>query len=757
MSKKSFNLYTIIKKKSVLITLIMILAVVLRINVLLNVATDFDERVYIPVSIKYAEMMKMGDIRGIIDEDKNKEHPILIKLIYGTVLLAADKAGADISDFNTVKTITRSVSMTMGLINILLIALVMPLAGLFMAVSTWHMKYSSEAMFDPGGVMLATAAFILFIRYKEKGGWKFYISAVLIGAAFAAKYITATTAIAVFPFLVYMFRKKPYKILGYISICIVSFFLLNPYLWSSPVERFMDSVLFHKYYVQGSDVKNANFPWFFQVYWLVNSVPWQAHLFPIRIDFYIFLSGIFGFVYLKKYSRYWSTLFIVNGLFLLVYPTKWPQYTLIFIPVLSIAAALGTKELAVRIRAYLRRKAGPMFDVSKSGVWGYIGAAGAVTSFAGIYSFIRGIIFSKTNPGEINKYIPLSFILVFIGVAVVFTALAAIVGRMKKRRESEYTHSTLAYIYVYPAVIGFCSLVGFPLALGIILSLSNYNFESQIGKIDFPNLNNYINILCFWGEYFWNSVSVTFMWTFITVFGSLFIGGMCALILTREDMRLKGIYKGLLILPWAVPVYITAFIWSVMLLKDYGIINRIIAPLYDVFPIEKINWLKDTFIELDFLKSIPAIGEVLYTMIGVQGKLISFPFISTVMVNIWLSFPFMMLVILSALKTIPEEMYEAAEIDGAGSVTKFTQITWPLIKPVIFPAIVLNIVWTFNQINIVILMFTDVNILIGGSYWLFDRKAEYAAASAYSFIIFGILLLYILFAKKIFKIEKIID
>lgn len=410
-----------------------------------------------------------------------------------------------------------------------------------------------------------------------------------------------------------------------------------------------------------------------------------------------------------------------------------------------------------KIKNYISKKIIPIYSFKKSGIFGYMGTLFLIVVFGGIASFIKGVIFSKTNPDQTNIYIPLAFVFIVVGVAGVFVSLSMIVRKKRQRRESEYTHSALAYAYIFPAVISFMVLVGFPLALGIMLSLTNYSYDTDIHKIVFPQFGNYINIIFQWGDYFWNSVFVTFMWTFINVLVSLGLGGTCALILARENMRCKNFYKGLLILPWAVPVYVTAFIWSVIFLKDFGIINRIFAPLYDIFPIDKINWLRDTFISLKPLQEIPIVGHVLYNVIGVEGHLISFPFISTLIVNIWLSFPFMMLVVLSALKTIPDELYEAAEIDGATTFGKFIHITWPLIKPIIFPAVVLNIVWTFNQINIVILMFTNINILIGTAYWLFDSKAEYALASAYSIIIFGILLLYIIFAKKLFRVEKIME
>jgi arabinogalactan oligomer/maltooligosaccharide transport system permease protein len=115
--------------------------------------------------------------------------------------------------------------------------------------------------------------------------------------------------------------------------------------------------------------------------------------------------------------------------------------------------------------------------------------------------------------------------------------------------------------------------------------------------------------------------------------------------------------------------------------------------------------------------------------------------------NGWLSFPFMMVVSLGALQSIPAELYEAARVDGASRFTQFRAITLPSLKPALVPAVILSVVWTFNMFNIVYLVTagepgSSTEILITQAYKFAFERYRYGYAAAYSTVIFGILLLY---------------
>ena len=139
------------------------------------------------------------------------------------------------------------------------------------------------------------------------------------------------------------------------------------------------------------------------------------------------------------------------------------------------------------------------------------------------------------------------------------------------------------------------------------------------------------------------------MWTGVNVALHLAIGLALALVLHRPDLKFKGVYRVLLIIPWAVPSYITALIWKGMFNKQFGLINEILGTI----GIEPIGWFSGFW----------------------TG------FAANLTTNTWLGFPFMMVVALGALQSIPGDLYEAAEVDGATKWQQFRAITLPLPSP----------------------------------------------------------------------------
>jgi arabinogalactan oligomer/maltooligosaccharide transport system permease protein len=121
-------------------------------------------------------------------------------------------------------------------------------------------------------------------------------------------------------------------------------------------------------------------------------------------------------------------------------------------------------------------------------------------------------------------------------------------------------------------------------------------------------------------------------------------------------------------------------------------------------------------------------------------------FAANVVTNTWLGFPFMMVVSLGALQSIPPELYEAAEVDGASKWTQLWRITLPLLRPALLPAILLGCVWTFNMFNIIYLVSGGepggaTDILVSEAFrWAFQRNEQYGFAAAYSVLIFLVLL-----------------
>jgi arabinogalactan oligomer / maltooligosaccharide transport system permease protein len=298
-----------------------------------------------------------------------------------------------------------------------------------------------------------------------------------------------------------------------------------------------------------------------------------------------------------------------------------------------------------------------------------------------------------------------------------------------------------AYYYVTPALLGMLLLVFFPFFYGIALSFTGqtiYNVNEPLTEI-WTGFQNYKEILSDFDivkdgapnyENFYYTLFFTIAWTIANVTIGLVVGLALALALNTKDLRGKTAYRVLLILPWAIPNYITSLIWKGMFHRQFGVINQMLA----IVGMEPVSWF--------------------------EHPLTSFA--AVVMTNGWLSFPFMMVVSLGALQSISADLYEAARVDGASRWQQFTSITLPSLKPALIPAVILSVVWTFNMFNIIYLVSAgdpahSTEILITQAYKLAFEQYRYGYAAAYSTIIFAILLIYGVFQSRVTKATEAIS
>lgn len=231
-------------------------------------------------------------------------------------------------------------------------------------------------------------------------------------------------------------------------------------------------------------------------------------------------------------------------------------------------------------------------------------------------------------------------------------------------------------------------------------------------------LSNYTNVLK--GAEFWRILWQTIIWTFTNVFFHFIIGLGLALLL---NAKIKGrtIYRIVLLLPWAVPSYITAFSWRWLFNQDYGFFNQLLHAI----GVDPIPWLSDPF----------------WAMFAV------------IVTNIWLGFPFMMVVFLGGLQSIPTELYEALRIDGGGKLSEFRYVTLPMLKPVTLTATLLGAIWTFNMFNIIYLItqggpFHRTDILATFAYIKAFENWNFGMATTYAVIILSMLLVFSFFYIK---------
>jgi len=285
------------------------------------------------------------------------------------------------------------------------------------------------------------------------------------------------------------------------------------------------------------------------------------------------------------------------------------------------------------------------------------------------------------------------------------------------------TRHWYAYAMVLPVVVVLAALVLYPLVQGVFFTFTNIN-EGNIANpvlgraagYTGVGLTNYLNVLS--GDpgfgSFWTTLARTLVWTFGCVFCHYAIGLGLAVLLNRP-LRGRAAYRVLLVLPWAVPAFVSAFAWKYMFNAQYGIINQALRAIGLPGPV----WL----------------GQSDWALVAV------------VVVNVWLGVPFMMVALLGGLQAIPGDLYEAAEVDGASPWQRFRHVTLPGLREVSGTVVLLGIIWTFNMFAVIYLITgpnPNTRILVTYAFERFFSGAsrDYAIASTYGVLILSVLLVF---------------
>ncbi len=296
-----------------------------------------------------------------------------------------------------------------------------------------------------------------------------------------------------------------------------------------------------------------------------------------------------------------------------------------------------------------------------------------------------------------------------------------------------------AWAMVLPVVIVLAVLIFYPLFRGIWLSFTNLTEANQVAEIctrsitggevckdnpnkwEFVGLDNYLRVLTGEVGEFWQWTGTTLIWTFVCVACHFGLGLGLATMLNRP-MRARGLYRVLLVLPWAVPAFVSAFAWKFIFNERFGLANAALSAV----GIDPVSWFADRWTSL----------------------------FTAIVTNIWLGVPFMMVALLGGMQTIPSELYEAAEIDGASAWQRFRSITLPGLRPVSMTVILLGTIWTFNMFPIIFLVTEgqpagQSEILVTGAYRAaFEGIRNYSLSATYGVLILSILLVFSVFYRQ---------
>jgi multiple sugar transport system permease protein len=241
-------------------------------------------------------------------------------------------------------------------------------------------------------------------------------------------------------------------------------------------------------------------------------------------------------------------------------------------------------------------------------------------------------------------------------------------GTPDSRRRRRYSHHLIGWMFVAPAILFVLVFFGYPIVKNLTMSLQDYSTTTFFtGFAPWVGFSNYVTI--FADPIFITSVINTALFTIGSIIFQFVIGLGLALFFKRH-FPLSGFLRSLLLLPWLLPLIASAAVWKWILDQGSGALNQFLG----IFGIAPVPWLVSPTVAL----------------------------ISVIGVNIWLGIPFNTTILYSGLQAVPEELYEAASLDGAVGWKSFWYITWPSIRSVVGVVVVLGVVYTLKVIDIIL-------------------------------------------------------
>ena len=286
---------------------------------------------------------------------------------------------------------------------------------------------------------------------------------------------------------------------------------------------------------------------------------------------------------------------------------------------------------------------------------------------------------------------------------------------MKKKQRKE---TLVSYAWSAPSLLLIGLMVIFPILYTFYISLTNMNVYHWF---DFTviGLDNYVRALFVFDSGFLSALLATILWTVVNMVLQLVIAFILANLLNVKKLRLRGLYKTILMFPWAMPGYVGILLWKTgMFNTQFGLLNQWMNKL----GVAAVRWLSSD----------------------------ASAFLCCTVVNLWLALPFMIMIMDGALQSIDKSYYESARLDGAGAFARARFITVPAMRPIIAPAVIITIFTTFKQFDVVYLLTQQAGAKTGSGFHTILTYAyenafitnNYGYSSAISMIIFALLLIF---------------
>ena len=675
-----------------LIPILRILAVLLVIalawNLRLNAATylpvDYDEDDYLRAAQEYAAVIRSGDLTGLMDYNYRPEHPPLLKILYGWAI-AGDKEVRLIPDRGTSAppdpTLprphlihARTLGAVIGTLVVGIVALINPLAGFALSIHTFNIKYVSQVMLDSLPSLTSLITVLAYLKSKNSTRrWNWLaLSALFLGLTASSKYLYCVVGIAI---LIDWFLGMPFpKFPGWGKLGEAG----------KDLRRYAPMLLWGLIAVLVFFATNP-YLWPDPINRLQESVFYHAGYASGAVEVQNAGHPFYQSLVYLTFSPYW---WWQNGVF--IFP---------FDPFIAIFAAFGLKRLWKKERLYV--------------LWMIVALA---------FLFVWPTKWAQYN---IMYSVPLALSAAEGFMALIVDPLKAWwVNRKDKAMHAAPQKNELrrAWAWLIPGLIAFLVLTLFPLVFQLGVSFTDFSVASirdglqgglwraifggltggqgSVTSPEFPyratqvNFIGPINFLPVLG-YISDRGILTFniLWTIFSVILQSALGLGIALLLWQRGVRLGKFWQALFIVPWAIPEMIGALMWV------------------NIFQPER-GWL--ALAVKDFGPNIP-----FGFLVGWENSADLWILVFLIPA-VWYGFPFMMMAASAGLKMIPDEVYDAAAMDGATSLQIFRYITWPLLLPLLLPAIIVRGIFAFNQFYLFQAFFAFEGTLATMAYNIFN-------------------------------------
>ena len=553
--------------KILIIIAVTTIAWTLREQAVNRLPVDFDEDDYLRAAQEFTQLIRTEDWAGFQETNYRSEHPPLSKVLFGFGLLSAPEeplildrpTSASPDNFLPKELLlsARTVGAILGTITVALLAIINPVGAALLAFHTFTIKYVSQVMLEslPALTSLITVmAYLQSRKQKNESAW-LLISAVFLGLTAASKYLYCLVAIAILidwfidarqqNDLARFLRRS--AVWGIIAVAV--FFAADPYLWPDPIGRLRESVFYHAgYAIDASEVQGANFP-FWQMFVWLNMSPsvWHRDVFVIAPDLLITILAAFGLTQLWKKKRVYALWLGIAIFFLLLWPTKWPQYILVLTVPLSLAAAETIRLGWEKFKESLSRR-GPMKESA------------------------------HFNRREVLRSIP--WLVPGLMVFAVFTLFPLIF-------QFAISLTDFNSISIRDGLTGGIWREVWEGLTGKAIPPANPEFPFRSKEVQFLGLSSYTPV------FDWITADgvlvFNILWTVLSVALQTALGVGAALLLWNKRVRFRRGWQTLFILPWAIPETIGALMWITIFAAPFGWLSLAVQDFGEKIPFAFLN------------------------------------------------------------------------------------------------------------------------------------------------------------------------